>query len=118
MKKIIALCLFTFVMLMGTQNTVAQEKYKNLEESSKIESQNLKKVLILDDDQTAMVYRAIYAQKLFYAQNLSNKELSVEQSTQIKEKVDMNFKSKMIQILTEEQFAKYSAYLSEKVTKE
>lgn len=119
MKKLITFCIFAFAMLIGTQNTVAQEKYKNLEESAKIESQDLNKVLSLDDNQTAMVFRAIYSQKRFYADKLSDKSLDPKEATAMQNKIDMNFKEQMLQILTEEQFEKYSAHLaSKKVPKE
>lgn len=114
MKKLITLCLFTLAMLIGTQNSIAQEKYKQLEESAKIEAQDLKKILLLDDDQTAMVFRSIYSKNRFYADKLSNKSLDPDEALALQNKVDLNFKEQMLQILSEEQFEKYSAHLASK----
>lgn len=114
MKKLITFCLFAFALLIGTQNTFAQEKYKQLEESAKIEAQDLKKILVLDEDQTAMVFRTIYSKKRFYADKLSEKSLDPKEAMTLQRQIDMNFKEKMLQILTEEQFAKYSAHLASK----
>lgn len=114
MKKRITLCLFAFAMFIGIQNSFAQEKYKTIEETAKIESQDLTKILSLDENQTALVFRAIYSQKRFYADKLTDKNLDPKEAMALQNKADLNFKEQMLQILSEEQFAKYSAHLSSK----
>jgi len=117
MKKLITLCLFAFAFILGTSSIEAQEKYKTIDEMARIQSQDLQKILSLDDNQTAMVSRTIYAQQKSYIDVDTNKKLDEKDVAKLKSKIDMNFKSKMMQILSEEQFAAYGDYLSKKRSK-
>ena len=116
MKKIITLCLFAFAMVIGTQNITAQEKYKVMDKEVQMEAQDLKKILNLDNEQTALVARTIYVKEKSYADVTSNKTLDEKETAKMKTKIDMNFKSRMMEILTEDQFAAYSEYLSKKAS--
>lgn len=118
MKNLLTLCLFAFVFILGTQTIVAQEKYKTIDEKVKIEAQDLQKILGLDKDQTALVARTIFAKEKAYNDLSTDKMLDEKDAVKLKSKVDSNFKSKMMQILTEEQFAKYSTYLANNNSKE
>lgn len=118
MKKILTLCLFALVFVLGSQTIIAQEKYKTLDEKVKIEAQDLQKILGLDKDQTAMIARTIFAKEKAYNDLSTDKMLDEKDAVKLRAKVDSNFKSKMMQILTEEQFAKYSTYLSNNNSKE
>ena len=114
MKNLLTLSVFVVSLLLGTSSVFAQEKYKAMEEQIKIEGQDLKKILDLDDDQTALLTRTMYAKERALAD--LNASTSMDAKTRMKkiEDVEMNFKSKMMQILSEEQFATFSKYLGKK----
>ena len=118
MKKLLTLCLFAFVFILGTQTIVAQEKYKTIDEKVKVQSNELKKILGLDDSQTTMVWRVLYSREKVYIEHINGKDLNNNSVAELKNKADSNFKSQMMKILTEEQFAKYSAYLANNNSKE
>jgi hypothetical protein len=118
MKKLITLCLFAFTFILGTPTLVAQEQDKVIDENAKIQSSELQKILGLDDDQTAMVWRAIYSTQKIYIEHVNGKDQNDQSVADLKAKADLNFKSQMVKILTEEQFAKYSDYLAKNNSKE
>ncbi|MBT8265444.1 MAG: hypothetical protein KJP20_02780 [Bacteroidia bacterium] len=112
MKKLITMCLFAFGLIIGVQSVEAQEKYKTIDEMARIQSQDLQKILGLNDDQTAMISRTIYAKQKSYLDITTSTKLDEKEADQLLAKIDMNFKSKMLQILNEEQFQAYGDYLS------
>ncbi len=114
MKNLLTLCFFAFALLISSQDSFAQEKYKAIDEMVKIETKDLTKILGLDNDQAAMVARTLYAKEKAYVDLDENTAIDKKQYAETKAKVDMNFKSKMMQILTEEQFTAYSSYLGKK----
>lgn len=115
MKKLITLCLVAFTLVFGIQTAEAQEKGKLIDEAAKMEAQELKKVLGLDDQQTTLVHRIIYAQGK-RKMDLASKEsmISSEEYAEYKSKISSDFKSKMIEVLSQEQFQVYSEYLASK----
>ena len=112
MKKIITLCLFAFALFAGTLTVDAQEKFKIIEERIKVESQELQKVLNLDDSQTAMVWRTMLAKERSYFDKIQGKDPKDPEVMDTKNRIDANFKSKMLQILTDEHFKTLTTWLS------
>ncbi len=117
MKKFITLCVLVFLFALGTNGLTAQEKYKQMDEVIKVEAEELQKILNLDKDQTALLARSMFAKEKAYADIATNKKLDEKEARNLKEKVDMNFKSRLQDILDEEQFATYSAYQAKKMVK-
>ena len=118
MKKLITLCFFALAVIFGIQSAEAQQKEKLMEEQVKIESMELQKLLDLDENQTAMVWRALMVKEKA-AMEMAHKGITSNEDVQkYTDKIEMNFKEKLISVLTEEQFAKYSEYLAEKKTKQ
>lgn len=113
MKKVISLCFLTLFLCVGMQSLNAQEKFKQLDERAKIQSQELQKLLGLDENQTAMVWRTLYSNDRMYAENITNKDLNDPKIAGMKKKIDANFKSKMTQILNDEQFALFREWLKD-----
>ena len=116
MKRILTLCLLAFTMVIGMQSMMAQEKYKVMDKEVQMEAQDLKKILNLDNEQTALVARTIYVKEKSYRDVATNTTLDKKEATDLKTKIDMNFKARMMEILSEEQFATYSDYLAKKTS--
>lgn len=112
MKKIITLCLFAFALVVNIQTANAQDKFKVIEERLKVESQELKKLMNLDDSQTTLVWRTMYAKEKAYFDQINRADLKNSEIIELKKRIDGNFKSKMMQILTEEQFKTLTVWLS------
>ena len=117
MKRFLTLCIFGLALIIGTSSINAQEKYKQLDEVVKMEANELQKVLNLDGDQTALLARSMYAKEKAYNDISTNKKLDEKEAKVLLEKVDMNFKSRLQSILSEEQFAAYSDYQAKKKAK-
>ena len=83
----------------------------------KMEAQELQKILDLDKDQTALLARSMFSREKALADINTNKQLDVKEATALKEKVEMNYKSKLQSILNEEQFATFSSYQAKKNSK-
>ena len=118
MKKLITLCLFALAMICVTQTAEAQQKEKLMEEQVKVESVELQKLLGLDENQTAMVWRALMVKEKAAMEASHKGMVTPEEVQKYNDKIDMNFKQMLMEVLTEEQFAKYSEYLADKKTKQ
>ena len=118
MKNLITLCLIAFTLAFGTQTAEAQQKAKMMEEAVQIEVKELIKVLSLDDEQKALVHRILYA-KGKREMDLASKTsmISSEEYDQAQAKINTDFKSKMLEVLSQEQFQSYSKYLASKESK-
>lgn len=112
MKKIITLCLFALALVVNVQTTNAQDKFNVIEERLRMESQELKKLLNLDDTQTALVWRTMYAKEKVYFDRINDAEATNSEIIELKKRVDENFKSKMLEILTTEQFKTFTSWLA------
>ena len=112
MKRIVTLTLITLALVFNTTTSWSQDKYKNLDESAKRQSAELTKVLDLDNNQAALVWRAIYSRDKAYVEDLSQKDLALDENAKLKSKIDNTFKSNMMKILTDEQFKTYTSWLS------
>ena len=117
MKKIVTLTLIALALVCNTTTAWSQDKYKNLDESAKRQSAELTKVLNLDDNQAALVWRAIYSRDKAYVEDLSQKDMSLDENSKLKSKIDNTFKSNMMKILSEEQFKTYTNWLSKQKMK-
>lgn len=118
MKKFISLCFFALALMLGTQTADAQDKIKMMEEQVKVESQELTKLLGLDENQSAMVWRALMVKEKATMEMAHKGVSDASKKAQLQDKIDMNFKSMMLDVLSEEQFVQYSKYISEQKSKE
>jgi len=112
MKKIITLCLFAFALVINIQTSSAQEKFKVTEERLKVESQELKKLLNLDDAQTSMVWRTMYAKEKAYFDQIKDADPKNPDVIELKKRIDGDFKTKMLDILDDDQFMALTKWLS------
>ena len=118
MKKLITICLIAFAFVLGTQSVEAQEKDKIIQETVKNEVVDLKKVLGLDQNQTALVERILYSKaKRQMELSAQASDLTGDKAAKIQTKIDTDFKAKMMDVLTEEQFQNYSNYMGKKEKK-
>ncbi|WP_412986445.1 hypothetical protein [Pontimicrobium sp. IMCC45349] len=110
MKKIFTLCLVAFAFVLGTQNIEAQSKTQALEIQTKTIAKDLKKELSLDDSQEALLARAMYAKELAYVEVLDkNSDMKNQATKDALAKIDTKFKRRLMEILSPEQFKKFSA---------
>ena len=117
MKRLLTLSLFLMAIFLGSTAVNAQEKYKVMDEKIKVEASELQKTLDLDDEQTALLARSIFAKEKSLSEIQVNDKLSAADVEKIKAKIEMNFKSRLMDILSEEQFQAYGAYLAKKNSK-
>ncbi|MBT8260916.1 MAG: hypothetical protein HKO92_11155 [Flavobacteriaceae bacterium] len=106
MKKIITLCLFVMALFLGTQNSFAQdEKYAPLKEDAKELAMKIQKYVGLDQEQTKVVARAIFAKN---KANLDSAEKSTEyaNSEEAKAKIEFNLINSLKKVLDGEQLEK------------
>ncbi|WP_439152191.1 hypothetical protein [Winogradskyella sp.] len=105
MKKIITLCLFAFVMILGTESVMGQSKIEvNAEASEKTEA--LRKYVKFDNDQRDLVYEAL---KEYVQANVNLKKVT-ENKTEVKAKIEKQFDDKIRSILTQEQYERYLTF--------
>ncbi|NNK88157.1 MAG: hypothetical protein HKO90_07720 [Flavobacteriaceae bacterium] len=117
MKRLLTLGLVITAFFLGSTTMNAQEKYKVMDEKIKVEAYELQKTLNLDDEQTALLARSIYAKEKSLSEIQVNDKLSAADVAKIKSKIEMNFKSRLMDILSEEQFEAFSAYQAKKKPK-
>lgn len=110
MKKIITLCLFVVAMLVGNQSVVAQNaKLKNkmeinAEASEKTEA--LRLFIKFDDAQRDRVYQTL---REYTIASLNVDKSNAADEAEVK-KIEERLETKMKNILTEEQFARYKEF--------
>lgn len=115
MKKLITLCFFAMALLLGTQNGFAQdEKYEPLKEDAKVLAKELKKIMGLDDIQTKVVARALFA-KSKGSLDISESGEEVRNPAQNQEKIEANYKTSLLKVLTDEQLVQMSTYLANRI---
>jgi len=110
MKKVITLCLFAFIMILGTESVMAQSTPNkieiNAEASSKTEA--LRKHVKFTNDQRDQMYLALRE----YGQGkagITNGISYQEAITKIEKRLDDKVKT----ILSEEQYASYIVFKEE-----
>jgi fructose-1,6-bisphosphatase len=110
MKKLITLCLFAFVMILGTQSSFAQSIIETNALASE-KTQELKKVVKFNSDTEDMVYKTyqefVQAQASLDKINASGGTVSAEEQ----KKVDMLLNEKFKSIFTQEEFIRYSEFV-------
>lgn len=111
MKKVITLCLFAFIMVLGTESVMAQSTPNkieiNAEASSKTEA--LRKSVKFNDAQRDQIYKALQA----YG---NRKAIIYKGTTPSKEsvaKLEKELDDKIKTILSEEQYYNYKAYIEQ-----
>ena len=107
MKKVITLCLFALVMILGTESVMAQSTAIHTEINTEAtnKTQELRKQLKLDKSQLEPIYKAF--------QNHGKRAAELEESNPSKEailKLNAELDNKIQTILTEEQFEKYKIF--------
>ena len=104
MKKVITLCLFAFIMVLGTESVTAQSTTTTTEINAKAASKTkaLSKYLKISKDQSQQMYKAF---QVFGKQNatLTNAPLSKEKSLKAANALD----DKIKEILSREQYELY-----------
>ena len=106
MKKIITLCLFIMALFLGTQNSFSQdEKYIPLKEDAKELAIKIQKYVGLDEDQTKVVARAIFAKKKAVLDS-NDKAAEYASSDEAKAKTEANLLKTLKKVLNEEQLEK------------
>lgn len=111
MKKVITLCLFAFVMILGTESVTAQATPNkieiNAEASSKTEA--LRKSIKFTDEQRDQIYTALQAygkrKAIIYKGTTPSKESVAKLEKELDDKVKA--------ILSEEQYEGYKAFIAE-----
>ena len=114
MKRVLTLSLLITAFLLGSISVNAQEKYKEMDEMIKVEAYELQKTLNLDDEQTVLLARSIFAKRKSLEDINTNRKLDEKEVAAMTAKVEMNFKSRLTEILSEEQFKAFSAYQAKK----
>ena len=114
MKKIITLCFFTFALFGGMQTINAQDSFNMVEEQVKIDSKELTKLLNLDDNQSALVWRSMLAKERAYFKKVNGVDPNEPNLVKIKDKINTTYHSKMAEILTEAQYEKFKTWLVKK----
>lgn len=110
MKKVITLCLFAFIMILGTESVMAQATPNkieiNAEASTKTEA--LRKRVKFSNDQRDQIYTAL--------QTYGKRKAIINNGTPSKEsisKLEKELDDKVKTILSEEQYELYKAYNEE-----
>ena len=111
MKRIITLCFFAFAFMICTHNAGAQN-VKDIDQYSQAQSQEVKKLLNLNEAQTQVVWRAFYARAKGYMEGVDGKDLSNKSVQATKERIDGNFKRTLLRVLSQEQMTQLNSWLA------
>ena len=109
MKKVITLCLFAFILILGSESVMAQSTPNkieiNAEASTKTEA--LRKYVKFDKDQRNEIYTALQAYGNQKATLNNGTTLSEESVARLEKELD----DKVKEILTQDQYERYKAYM-------
>ena len=112
MKNVITLCLFAFVMILGSESVMAQNsKLENRIEINTVASKKteaLRKYVKFTSEQRDQVYNALKAYGQAKA-SLEGKPENEEEDAKIEKQLDDKIKS----ILSDEQYDRYKTYSEE-----
>ena len=112
MKKLITLGFFALALLLSTQNGFAQdEKYKTIENNVKAYTVELKKTFSLDENQSAVLERAILSKEKGYY-DLANNTSNTVNVTEIKSRIDSQFKKVLLKVVSEDEFNQINTWLN------
>lgn len=111
MKKIITLCLLVFAFVVGTQNAIAQD-IKNIEVYAKAQSQEVKKLLSLDENDTKIIWRAFYVKAKGYAESVDGKDQKSQNVIDSKNRIDAIFKKTVLMVLDNAQYKQFSNWMA------
>lgn len=111
MKKIITLCLMVFAFAISTPNATAQD-IKNIDVYAKAQSQEAKKLLNLDDNQTQVIWRAFYVKAKGYAENVDGKDQKNQSVIDTKKRIDTIFKKTVLMVLDDAQYKQFSSWMA------
>ena len=110
MKKLITLCLFALVMILGTQSSFAQSIIETNARASE-KTQELKKAVKFNSDTEDIVYKTyqefVQAQASLDKISASGGTVSPEEQKKVDTMLNEKFKS----IFTQEEFQLYSEYV-------
>jgi len=112
MKKLLALCLFTMALFVGTHNSFGQDKEVNPGVIAKEKTHKLTQEFALDGNQQSLVWRAFMAREKAKLE-IENSSFSKKERKNIYLKVDERFQNTMKEYLTEDQFAKFKLNMKE-----
>ena len=113
MKRFTTLCLTACFMLLGVFTLQAQDKAQAVQDAAKEQAYELRKAFGLDENQTKELYSAIYKREK--SLNFTDySEMSKQEKMKFMAQTNDDFKKSVMNILTEEQFKKYSAWLAKK----
>ena len=109
MKKVITLCLFAFIMILGSESLIAQSTPNkieiNAEASTKTEA--LRQHVKFNKDQRNEIYTALQA--------YGNQKAAINNGTTPSEesvaRLEKELDDKIKEILSEEQYERYKAYM-------
>jgi len=111
MKKLITLGFFALTLFVGTQNTFAQdEKLKNIEETVKGYTVELQKTFSLDDNQTAVLQRALISKEKGYYKLANNSSENINKA-QVNQRIDNQYKKVVLKVISEDTFSKINTWL-------
>lgn len=112
MKKVITLCLFAFIMILGTESVMAQNsKLENTIEINNIASKKteaLRKYVKFTNEQRDEIYNALKTYGQAKA-SIKGKPENEEENVKIEKQLD----DKVKEILSDEQYDRYKTYSEE-----
>lgn len=111
MKKVITLCLFAFIMILGTESVMAQSTPNKIEINAEASSKTaaLRKYVKFNNDQRDQMYTALQDYGKHKAITNNGTPPSKEFIAKLEKKLDDKVKT----ILTEEQYSRYKAFNKE-----
>jgi hypothetical protein len=112
MKNLLTVIAFAFVMVLGVQNTSAQNLTQDQDRPevvAKTQTAELTETLGLTGDQSRSVFRALVANEVNYRKHVQGKDLSNPTVAADKKKFDDVLKTTMQKTLTEAQYKKWLA---------
>ena len=110
MKNLIKLLVFTFAIVLGTNNSNAQGLTQNQdrpETIAKKKTSELNDALTLTGDQQRAVFRALVSKEVGYKKQVSGKDLGSTAVQTEKKKIDNALNASMKKTLTAEQYKQW-----------
>lgn len=111
MKKLITLCLLVVAFVIGTQDASAQD-IKNIDVYAKAQSQDVRKLLSLDENDTNIIWRAFYVKAKAYAESVDGKDQKNQSVIESKKRIDNMFKKTILMALDNTQYTEFSKWMA------
>ncbi|MAN59499.1 MAG: hypothetical protein CMC08_06655 [Flavobacteriaceae bacterium] len=112
MKQIVKILAVALVMVLSTQNSVAQSLSQDQERPetiAKAQTEKLTEALNLDGTQSRAVFRALVSKEVSYKKQLAGKDIKEPTVAASKKKIDEDLSGSMKKILNDEQYKKWLA---------